>query len=119
MRGSELERAIAWEEILQFPILSEVILTSLPTLSSWVLNSVTTSISQCSVVASSMGTITESAMTVALATVDTKKEAATFEKQRRCQEAAFAASASIAGISIDDTPDPLASNYGDVPLLDF
>ncbi|RVW17246.1 Aspartate--tRNA ligase 2, cytoplasmic [Vitis vinifera] len=49
-----------------------------------------------------------------------KKEAAKLEKQRRRQEAASsAASASVAGISIGDTPDPLASNYGDVPLLDL
>ena len=66
-----------------------------------------------------MGTITESAMTVALATVNTKKEATTFEKQRRCQEVTFTVFASVAGISIDDIPDPFASNYGDVPLLDF
>lgn len=49
----------------------------------------------------------------------TKKEAAKLEKQRRRQEAASAASASVAGISVGDTPDPLASNYGDVPLLDL
>lgn len=48
-----------------------------------------------------------------------KKEAAKLEKQRRRQEAASAASASVAGISVGDTPDPLASNYGDVPLLDL
>ncbi|KAJ9702253.1 hypothetical protein PVL29_004137 [Vitis rotundifolia] len=50
-----------------------------------------------------------------------KKEAAKLEKQRRREEAAAAAaaSASVAGISIGDTPDPLASNYGDVPLVDL
>ncbi|KAM7485485.1 hypothetical protein LguiA_001494 [Lonicera macranthoides] len=46
-----------------------------------------------------------------------KKEAAKLEKLRRRQEAASAA-AGVAGVSID-TPDPLAANYGDVPLEDL
>ena len=49
-----------------------------------------------------------------------KKEAAKLEKQRRRQEtAAAAASASVGEISIGDAPDPLASNYGDVALIDL
>ncbi|KAJ0876129.1 putative aspartate--tRNA ligase [Helianthus annuus] len=46
-----------------------------------------------------------------------KKEAAKAEKLRRKQEAAAAAAAAsgVAGVSIDG-PDPLASNYGDVPI---
>ncbi|CAH9106872.1 unnamed protein product [Cuscuta europaea] len=44
-----------------------------------------------------------------------KKEAAKMERQRRRQEAA-AAAASVAAISMDDTADPLAANYGDIPL---
>lgn len=47
-----------------------------------------------------------------------KKEAAKLEKQRRRQEAAAAVS-SVSDISIGDTSDPLASNYGDVPLVDL
>ncbi|KAJ0510501.1 putative aspartate--tRNA ligase [Helianthus annuus] len=46
-----------------------------------------------------------------------KKEAAKAEKLRRKQEAAAAAAAAsgVAGVSIDG-PDPLAANYGDVPI---
>lgn len=45
-----------------------------------------------------------------------KKEAAKLQKLRRRQEAL--AEAGVAGVSID-TPDPLAANYGDVPLEDL
>lgn len=44
-----------------------------------------------------------------------KKEAAKLEKLRRRQELAAATSAA-ANLSVDDANDPLASNYGDVPL---
>ncbi|XP_019197619.1 PREDICTED: aspartate--tRNA ligase 2, cytoplasmic-like [Ipomoea nil] len=47
-----------------------------------------------------------------------KKEAAKLERQRRRQEAA-AASAAVSAVSIDDSPDPLAANYGDIPLDDL
>lgn len=47
-----------------------------------------------------------------------KKEAAKLERQRRRQEAA-AASAAVSAVSIDDAPDPLAANYGDIPLDDL
>lgn len=47
-----------------------------------------------------------------------KKEAAKLEKLRRRQELAAAASAGVAGVTID-APDPLASNYGDIPLEDL
>lgn len=48
-----------------------------------------------------------------------KKEAAKAEKLRRRQEAAAASAAAsgVAGVSIDG-PDPLASNYGDLPFED-
>ncbi|XP_071689608.1 aspartate--tRNA ligase 2, cytoplasmic-like [Rutidosis leptorrhynchoides] len=44
-----------------------------------------------------------------------KKEAAKAEKLRRRQEAAAAATSGVAGVSIEG-PDPLASNYGDIPI---
>lgn len=44
-----------------------------------------------------------------------KKEAAKLEKQRRRQEASLAAAAS--SLSVEE--DPLAANYGDVPLLEL
>ncbi|KVI00319.1 hypothetical protein Ccrd_021432 [Cynara cardunculus var. scolymus] len=49
-----------------------------------------------------------------------KKEAAKAEKLRRRQEAAAASAAAsgVAGVSIDG-PDPLAANYGDVPIKDL
>ncbi|XP_019151604.1 PREDICTED: aspartate--tRNA ligase 2, cytoplasmic-like [Ipomoea nil] len=47
-----------------------------------------------------------------------KKEASKLERQRRRQEAA-AASAAVSAVSIDDSPDPLAANYGDFPLDDL
>lgn len=49
-----------------------------------------------------------------------KKEAAKAEKLRRRQEAAAAAAAAsgVAGVSID-SPDPLAANYGDIPMEDL
>ncbi|XP_076917177.1 aspartate--tRNA ligase 2, cytoplasmic-like [Bidens hawaiensis] len=49
-----------------------------------------------------------------------KKEAAKADKLRRRQEAAAAATAAsgVAGVSIDG-PDPLAANYGDVPIADL
>ncbi|XP_028790509.1 aspartate--tRNA ligase 2, cytoplasmic-like [Neltuma alba] len=46
-----------------------------------------------------------------------KKEAAKQEKLRRRQEAALAAATS--SLSIDSEEDPLAANYGDVPLLEL
>ncbi|CAH1441364.1 unnamed protein product [Lactuca virosa] len=49
-----------------------------------------------------------------------KKEAAKAEKLRRRQEAAAASAAAsgVAGVSID-APDPLAANYGDIPIEDL
>lgn len=49
-----------------------------------------------------------------------KKEAAKAEKLRRRQEysAASSAASDVAGVSIDES-DPLASNYGDVPLIEL
>ncbi|KAL8260035.1 hypothetical protein R6Q59_027988 [Mikania micrantha] len=49
-----------------------------------------------------------------------KKEAAKAEKLRRKQEAAAASAAAsgVAGVSIDG-PDPLAANYGDIPIKDL
>lgn len=49
-----------------------------------------------------------------------KKEAAKAEKLRRRQEAAAASAtaSAVAGASIDG-PDPLASNYGDIPIKDL
>ncbi|XP_076930742.1 aspartate--tRNA ligase 2, cytoplasmic-like [Bidens hawaiensis] len=49
-----------------------------------------------------------------------KKEAAKAEKLRRRQEAAMATAAAsgVSGVSIDG-PDPLAANYGDVPIADL
>ncbi|VFQ94428.1 unnamed protein product [Cuscuta campestris] len=44
-----------------------------------------------------------------------KKEANKLERQRRRQEAA-AAAARLSAVSIDNAPDPLAANYGDIPL---
>ncbi|XP_054799386.1 aspartate--tRNA ligase 2, cytoplasmic [Prosopis cineraria] len=46
-----------------------------------------------------------------------KKEAAKQEKLRRRQEAALAAATS--SLSVDSEEDPLAVNYGDVPLLEL
>ncbi|XP_028779365.1 aspartate--tRNA ligase 2, cytoplasmic [Neltuma alba] len=46
-----------------------------------------------------------------------KKEAAKQEKLRRRQEAALAAATS--SLSVDSEEDPLAANYGDVPLLEL
>ncbi|XP_059662995.1 aspartate--tRNA ligase 2, cytoplasmic-like isoform X2 [Cornus florida] len=47
-----------------------------------------------------------------------KKEAAKLEKQRRREQHASSASSALAGVSLD-APDPLAANYGDVPLEDL
>ncbi|KAI9107041.1 hypothetical protein K1719_022569 [Acacia pycnantha] len=46
-----------------------------------------------------------------------KKEAAKQEKLRRRQEAALAAATS--SLSVDSEEDPLAANYGDIPLLEL
>ncbi|KAL9361804.1 hypothetical protein Peur_044589 [Populus x canadensis] len=46
-----------------------------------------------------------------------KKEAAKQEKLRRRQEAALAAAAAASSLSIED--DPLAANYGNIPLQDL
>ena len=48
---------------------------------------------------------------------ETSKKAAKAEKLRRRQEAA-AATSGVVGVSID-IPDPLAENYGDVPINDL
>ncbi|KAK3007198.1 hypothetical protein RJ639_017085, partial [Escallonia herrerae] len=48
-----------------------------------------------------------------------KKEAAKLEKQRRReQHAAAAATSGVSALSVD-SPDPLAANYGDVPLAEL
>ncbi|XP_057958885.1 aspartate--tRNA ligase 2, cytoplasmic [Malania oleifera] len=47
-----------------------------------------------------------------------KKEAAKLEKLRRRQEAA-AAQTDVSNLSLDSVVDPLAANYGDVPLVDL
>ena len=44
----------------------------------------------------------------------TKKEAAKLEKLKRCQEAAVAS-----GVQSLSMEDPLADNYGDIPILDL
>lgn len=46
-----------------------------------------------------------------------KKEAAKQEKLRRRQEAALATATSV--LSVESEEDPLAANYGDVPLLEL
>lgn len=49
-----------------------------------------------------------------------KKEAAKLERQRKRQEAAAAAATTaLSAVSVDEGPDPLASNYGDVLLNDL
>ncbi|XP_016442223.1 aspartate--tRNA ligase 2, cytoplasmic [Nicotiana tabacum] len=49
-----------------------------------------------------------------------KKEAAKLERQRKRQEAAAsAATAALSAVSVDEGPDPLAGNYGDVLLNDL
>ncbi|OIT30446.1 PREDICTED: aspartate--tRNA ligase 2, cytoplasmic-like [Nicotiana attenuata] len=49
-----------------------------------------------------------------------KKEAAKLERQRKRQEAAAAAATTaLSAVSVDEGPDPLAVNYGDVLLNDL
>ncbi|XP_047322277.1 LOW QUALITY PROTEIN: aspartate--tRNA ligase 2, cytoplasmic-like [Impatiens glandulifera] len=50
-----------------------------------------------------------------------KKEAAKLEKERRRQQhsAAAAASTALSGVSLDEAADPLAENYGMVPLVEL
>nr|GEW99493.1 aspartate--tRNA ligase 2, cytoplasmic-like [Tanacetum cinerariifolium] len=47
-----------------------------------------------------------------------KKDLAKAEKLRRRQEAAAAAAAAVTAVTLD-TPDPLAANYGDIPIIDL
>ncbi|GKE08779.1 aspartate--tRNA ligase 2, cytoplasmic-like protein, partial [Tanacetum coccineum] len=47
-----------------------------------------------------------------------KKALAKAERLRRRQEAKAAASA-VSTVTLDDTPDPLSSHYGDIPFTDL